>query len=282
MPNDDLTGKTVTLDLTKLPKVPADNDTFVATANALQIIDDTSYSIAAEMIQRSLQWDADVDAFFENGREAAHASWKWFTGNIATFKAKRNVRGILEPRMKAFKKKQEAESATREREQARIAEEARQKAEQEARRIQAEADERAAELRRQGEMRAAREVVATAAEQATSVVEQADSLAELGTIEPAPAKLAGVSDSRPWVGEVVDMRALCKAIGDGTIPLTWSTPVRGSTIEMLPLVVIDQSVLNHIAKRMGKEDIGLAGCIGFRSVQLRFSKSVAKTQEDEW
>lgn len=282
MASKELTG-VVSVDLRKEPEFEFDINAAAVAAKGMEVIDEESFQAAAIMIQQSAACIAQVEQFFEKDKSLAHALHKSICDKITKFTASwRTVRPLLEPKMKAFRKRVEDERIAREREQARIAEEARQKAEQEARRIQQEADERAAELRRQGEMRAAREVVATAAEQATSVVEQADSLAELGTIEPAPAKLAGVSDSRPWVGEVVDMQALCKAIGDGTIPLTWSTPVRGSTIEMLPLVVIDQSVLNHIAKRMGKEDIGLAGCRGVRSVQLRFSKSVAKTQEDEW
>lgn len=254
-----------------------------AAAKGMEVIDEESFQAAAIMIQQSAACIAQVEQFFEKDKSLAHALHKSICDKITKFTASwRTVRPLLEPKMKAFRKRVEDERIAREREQARIAEEARQKAEQEARRIQAEADERAAELRRQGEMRAAREVVATAAEQATSVVEQADSLAELGTIEPAPAKLVGVSDSLPWIGEVTSIEAICKAIGNGSIPLKWLTPTRGQGEQYLPLVEINQSVLNNIAKRMGKEDLQIPGAKGIREVQLRFSKSVAKTQEDEW
>lgn len=284
MPNNDLTGKKVTLDLSIRPELPADYQTFKEVATQLQVVDDESYAIAAAMIQKEVRWGASVDTFFDSGREQANKLHKWFTSTISNLKAGYSVRPILEIRMKAYKRKQEDERIAREREQARIAEEARLKAEDEARRIQAEADAEAARLRQLGEMRQAREVVATAAEQATAVVEHADSLAELGTIEPAAPKLAGVSDSRPWVGEVVDIKALCKAIGDGVIPLEWLTPVRLQGEQMVPLVTVDQTVLNHIAKRMGKVDLGIPGVQGSRSVQLRFSKSapMPKVQEDEW
>src|SRR5579885_1135303 len=97
----------VTLDLTQRPQVPADYNTFKATAQALQVIDETSFQIATEMIQKELAWAAKVDEFFNEGRELAHRSWKWFTSTIAATKEPYAVRAILEPRMKAFRKKQE-------------------------------------------------------------------------------------------------------------------------------------------------------------------------------
>lgn len=297
MPSDDLTGKKVTLDLTKLPTVPPDNATFVATANALQVIDDTSYQIAAEMIQRSIQWDSEVDTFFEKGRAAAHESWKWFTGNIATFKAKRNVRPILEPRMKAWDLKKARIKAEAEAAQRRADEQRRLEAEAEARRIQKEADDRAAALRQQGEMRAAREVVAEATQQAEQVVAVADSLEDLGTILPSETVPGGPGKSMPWTAEMVEYenepdRAIMetiRAIASGKIPLRYAMPVRGEkgTYSQERLVEIVPAVLKEIGKRMAKEDIGVPGAIGKREVQLRFSSktpgpATAPQESNEW
>lgn len=285
MANDDLTGKKVTLDLSIRPELPPDYQTFKEVATQLQVVDEGSYAVAAAMIQKEARWGASVDAFFDGGREQANRLHKWFTSTISSMKAGYAVRTTLEPRMKAYKRQIEDERIARERELARQAEQARIEAEREAKKIQDAADAEAARLRQVGEMRQAREVEAQATEQAAAIVEQADSLADLGTIAPAAPKVEGVFDSRPWVGEVVDIKALCKAIGDGTIPLRWSTPVRGRTInEMLPLVIVNQSVLNQIAKRMGKTDLGIPGTQGIREVQLRFSKSAAAPapMSDEW
>lgn len=294
MPNDDLTGKTVTLDLTKLPTLPVDNTTFVATAQALQVIDDTSYSIAAEMIQRSIQWDAEVDLFFEKGRAAAHASWKWFTENIATFKSKRNVRSILEPRMKTYDLKKAKLKAEAEAAQRRLDDQRRLEAEAEARRIQKEADDKAAELRQQGEMRAAREVVAAATEQATQVVTQADSIADLGTILPDDKVAGGPGKSMPWTAEMVEhedepdraIMELIQAIATGRVPLRFAMPVRGKKGEYSQerLVDVVPGVLKEIGKRMAKENIGIPGARGKREVSLRFSKtsSIGLSENDEW
>lgn len=284
MANEDLTGKKVTLDLSIRPELPADYQTFKEVATQLQVVDEDSYAIAAAMIQKEVRWGSVVDSFFDKGREQALQLHRWFTSTISGLKSGYAARAILEPRMKAYKRKVEDERIAKEREQSRLAEEARVKAAIEAQRIQDAADAEAARLRKAGEMRQAREIVATAAEQATAVVEQADSLADLGTIEQAPAKLAGVSDSRPWVGELVDMKALCLAIGTGKVPLEWLTPVRGQGEQMVPLVSVNQGVIDYIAKRMGKEDLQIPGIKGTRSVQLRFSKSAgaAPQESNEW
>jgi hypothetical protein len=184
-------------------------------------------------------------------------------------------------------RREEEQRLAREQEQARLA------AEAEARRISEEADRKADELRRQGEMKAAREVIAEAAVQAETVVETADSLADLGVIAPAAEKVSGVQESRPWKGEVTNLKAVCKAIGEGTIPLDWLTPVRGQGEQMLPLVEVNMGVLHNIAKRMGSENLGIPGARGVREVVLSFSARggiaanvsiapVEPKQEDGW
>lgn len=265
----------VTLDLTQRPELPGDYKTFKATAEALQISDETAYQIATEMIQREVAFAARVDAFFNEGRELAHKTWKWFTSTIAATKEPYAVRQILEPRMKAYRRKQEEARRAEEQRLQREADQRRREADAEAARLQAEADAEAAKLRRDGEMKAAREREALAAQQAREVVQTAAALADVGVVLPGARPAGGPGEAMPWVAEVTDIKAICKAIGEGKIPLEYLTPVRGKGEQMVPLVEINMAVLNHLAKRMGREDIGVPGAVGKREVQLRFSRSPA-------
>jgi hypothetical protein len=276
----------VTLDLTRQPDLPSDYKTLKAFAEEFNVETAQDFEVATELIQKSAKWMASVEAFFKDGRERALAAHRWFTGTIKTLTAPYDIRGVLEPKMKRYLKGVEerrlAEECRIQQEQAK----AEQAARAEAERIRVEAELAAAELRKQGQMGASRQMVEAAAEQAQNVVEQAQAIADVGTILPAPARVEGVSDSRPWIAEVVDLKAICKAIGDGVIPLEFLTPVRGQGEAMVPLVSVNMSVLNHIAKRMGRENLNIPGTRGIREVQLRFSKSAAAApvprSGDEW
>ncbi len=263
-------GPRVTLDLTQQPALPADYNTFLGAAQVLEVKDEQSYAIAAQMIQKSAAWDASVDSFFDEGRELAHRSWKWFTGTISKLKAPYAVRDVLEPKMKRFRRQQEDARRAEEERLAREARAAIVKAEQEAAEIRRKAEEEAARLRREGEMRAAREVVTQATEQAAQVVEVADSLADLGTIAPAEPKFQGVGESRPWVAVIDNISHVLKDIAEGNVDIT------AEESEKLQKVL--QPILNRIAKRMGKTDIGVRGAHGERDVTLRFSKGIAPVQ----
>lgn len=276
-PVKELTG-VVSIDLRNEPVLASSPDAAVAAASRLEVRDEESYAIAARMIQESAACIAKVEEFYEAEKNLAYRLHKTITEKVAKFTASwGTVRPALEPKMKRFRQEQERIRQEEERRLAREAEQARLRAEAEARRIQAEADQKAAELRRQGEMRAAREVVNTATEQATQMMGQADALADLGTIAPSPPKLAAVGESRPWVAEIVDSRKLLRAIADDDLLL--------SQEDMDKLKAVLQPILNRIAKRMGKEDLGFAGARGVRDVQLRFSKSpvqAAAPEGDGW
>lgn len=283
MANEPTLPPHVTLDLTRSPEVPADYRSFKATAQALQVIDEDSFAIATEMIQKENAWAKKVDEFFDEGRELAHRSWRWFTGAISKAKEPYAVRSILEPRMKKFRADQIAARQAEERRIQREAEQREREAREEAARIQREAEAKAAELRKAGEMRAAKDAQIEAARKAVEAVEAAQILADVGTVLPDAKPQGGPGESRPWVGEVLNVVEMCKAIGTGSIPLEYLTPVRGKGEQMLPLVTVDMTVLNHIAKRMGRENIGVPGARGKRDIQMRFGKaaSVGKIEPAE-
>lgn len=280
MKTTELSG-VVSLDLTTRPELPQDYKAFLEVARTLQVIDEESFAIANEMVLRQDAWDKSVDAFFDKGRDLAYRSWKWFTETITATKKPMEVRSVLVPRMKKYRADQDRIKREAEERARREREEAERQAREEAARIQREADAAAAQLRQQGEMRAAREAQEQAQQAAQAVVQQAEAIAEVGVILPSAKPAGGPGEAYPWVGEVVNMKALCKAIGDGVIPLEYAMPVRGQGDQMRPLVVVDQALLNHIAKRMGREDIGLAGCVGKRDLQLRFGAQT-KAKGREW
>lgn len=278
----------VTLDLSQAPKTPEDLVTFTATAKALQVIDDTSFAIATEMCNKEARWHSAVDAFYDDGRDLAHRSWKWFTTRIAKHKEDYKAREYLEPRMKKYRqdqerKKQEAAAKiTREQEAKREAEAA------ETRRIQKEADDKAAALRKEGDLRAAKQ----AQQETAAKVQEIQQAAEM-EIEAIPADTkpeGGPGESKPWEAVVTDPMLFIKAVAEGKFKLMHTMPVRtkvgGKFVtndEEVPVLEINMSILNDMSKRMG--GAGAPSGIEFvRGLTLRFSKSdyTVKPEEDGW
>lgn len=283
-PTKELNG-VVSLDLTKSPTLPGNYAIIADTAKALQVVDETSLQLATQMIQGAASAISTVEAFFEGDKALAHRLHKSICDKITSITAPwRSIRPTLEPRIKAFRQEQERKRREAELRAAQEAERQRRESEEAALRIQAEADRRAAELRAAGEMSRAREVAQTAAVAAQAVVEQATAMAELGTILPDTRPTGGPGESRPWSGQVTDMKALCAAIGSGKIPLEYLMDGGSRKGETLPLVVVDQAVLTQLAKRRGAEDIGIPGAKGVQDLQLRFGAAKAAPQkvEPEW
>jgi hypothetical protein len=269
----------VSLDLSKQPEPHPQSGSIEAIAKRFEVVDEQSYGEAASLIQNSAAVIARVEAFFEKDKSLAFQLHRSITSKIATLTAPwRTVRPLLESKMKTFRRKQEEERQARERELQRQAAEADRLAREEAARIQQEADQAAAELRKQGHMRVAKEALAAAAQRAQEVVQTAAALADVGVVLPDVRPLDGPGESRPWQAEVTDLKAMCLAIGRGEIPLTIEMPKRGGGSEMVPLIEPNMSALNYLAKRMGREDIGIKGARAFRGLQLKFSSKAAAVQ----
>ena len=284
---EELSG-VVSLDLSKAPEPHPQSGTIEAVAKRFEVFDEQSYSDAAALIQSSNAVIARVEAFFEQDRSLAHKLHASICEKIRALTAPwRAVRPTLEPKMKKFRADQER--IRREAEQAleRQRVEAERKAREEADRIKREADAEALRLKEQGQMRAAKETVQAAESRAFEVEQAATLMADVGVVLPETKPLGGPGESRPWIAEVVDMKAICLAIGKGEIPLEYLTPVRLQGDQMRPLVTVDMGVLNNIAKRMGKEDIGIPGAIGKRGLRLSFSSKSfiinnEEKNEDSW
>lgn len=309
-------GKALMGQLSVRPSLPVDYSSRRAVAEALQVVDQESEDIANAMILDSDRWIKGVEALYEDGRAMANTLHKWFTGQIKTLSSPYDVKTILAPKIKAFRDKQARERAIAaqlraQQEAARV-----RAAQEEASRLQREADAQAAELRRAGDMRAAREAQEQAQQAARSIVQEAQDVA---VILPESKPVGGPQELRPWIGEVTDIRAVCRAVGGDvdrtelvrllnvaafdsndiadivkivelatkSIPLEYSVPVRGKGEELRPLVLVDQQTLNPIAKRYGQADIGIPGARGKADLQLRFTapraaKAVLSTDPGEF
>lgn len=309
---DELKG-VVSIDLTKAPELPANYKSIEATAKAFQVVTAQDYEQGAAMISGAAAAIAKVEAFFESDKSMAHKLHKSICDKISSITAPwRSIRANIEPRMLAYLREEERKRQEAERAAQAEATRLRVEAENKARAIQDEAARAASALRQQGEMKAAREAQEAAQRQAVAVIEQAQDAAELGVVLPDTKIEGGPSESRPWIGEVADMRALCRAIGgevnypklakklsqmgfptddiaciiseSRALVESISLEYDGTKGETLPLLVVNQSLLNHIAKRWGQADIGLPGCIGKRGLTLRFgqSKGSAAPQGDEF
>jgi hypothetical protein len=281
-----MNDKIITLDMTRQPDLPEDYKTLKAFAQEFRVETEEDFQIATELIQKSARWMSSVEVFFDEGKKKAHAAHRWFTQTIAGLCAPYDVRPVLQPKMVAFRKRQDDERRAAEEKARREAEAAEQAARAEAERIRLEAERAAAELRKQGELKAAREMQAEAAEQAQNVVEQAQAIADVGTILPAAPKVAGLGESRPWIGVIDDPMEVIKAVAAGKVPLMFTLPKRGGGMEEVPLLEVNQRVVTEMAKRLGRPSIGIPGCRGEREVGLRFSKSAAAApvsrNESDW
>lgn len=277
---NDKTG-VVTVDTTLEPRTPSDQQTIEQTAKNFQVVTDEDFKVAGEMIVKAGQHIATVENFFEGTNEEpgikvlAHRAHKAICDKITKLTAPwRQVRIHLEPRMKTYIKKKDAERRAAEAKlaQEQAAREAEAKAE--ADRIQRKAEEDALALRRTGQMSAAKAVVNQAIAEAQAVVAEVSE--EIGVIvQDNTPKADGVGASRPWTGRVTDPMQVIKAVASGTTPLMWKIPIRGGDgeTEEVPLLVVNEKVIKYLGKHLGRPNIGVPGAVGERDLGLRFSKS---------
>lgn len=287
MPKTEELQGVVSVDLRKEPNLPADHGTLEAAAKAFKVYNEESFAAAAEMIQTSAARIQTVESFFEADKSLAHRLHASICEKIRTITAPwRAVRPALEPKMKAFRNDQERKRQEEEARVQREQEAERQRVAQEAARIQQEADRQAAELRKQGEMKAAREVQQQAVQHAEEMAAKVDAFSDVGVIlaDEKPA-VAGLGESRPWIGVVTDPLEIIKAVASGKIPLHFVMPRRGGGSEEIPILEVNQQVITYLAKRLGKEDIGIPGAKGERDFAFRVSKNtpVQPVQKvEEW
>lgn len=135
---------------------------------------------------------------------------------------------------------------------------AQRKWEEDARKLGADQAAEAERLRKDGFVREAKQLV-----QVPVVVAPA-----VGPISQTAPKISGLQERFPFKGKCIDIRATMRAILDGTVSLAFAN-ARG---EMEPLIYINESLLNHLAKTRQK-DLGIPGCVAEETVSFAKGRS---------
>lgn len=151
--------------------------------------------------------------------------------------------GIIEGKMKTYVQEREE----KEREARRKAEEIRQKAEREQQRRDEEASRKAAELAKKGKAAQAREVLA----------QNDRTVVSIPTAPPPPEpirEVKGLSTGKKWTAQVTNLKALCKAIGEGRASMGY--------------VKVNQSALDGMARSMKNEDLDIPGVVGVSETSI--------------
>lgn len=165
-------------------------------AEAIVVMDQESYSAAAELLtdivtleRQIVDHHAPVKAAAWNAHKAAVAAEKKLLEPLNQAKA------IIKVRLVAWTQEQE-----------RIRLEAQRKAEEEARRL--EEDER---LR----LAAEAEDAGAPEETVSEILESPAVVVPVPVVQPTFQRVAGVSTQQRWKAQVVDIKALCRAVADG-------------------------------------------------------------------
>jgi hypothetical protein len=201
----------------------------VRQANEIAVTDQASHDYAGELYVQLGDVAKEIDSIFDPSIEAAHASHK------AALAAKAKLAGPVAEARRIVKPKVTAW----EEDQKRIAAEKQRQAEEAARKIEEESSlALAAEAETKG---ATPETVNEILE--TPVVTIAP------VVQPAFAKVNGFTSRECWSAEVVDLKALCRAVADGKQPIG--------------LIQANQVALNNMAKALK----GLMQVPGVRAVK---------------
>lgn len=201
----------------------------IVQASIVKIVDQQSYNAATELLlKRILPFRKRWKEYFEELRKPAYETYqavlrKFKEGDEPAERAERAVK---------------SEIGRWDAEQERIKQEAQRKAQEEAERK--EAADRAAEAVFMEEMGATEEEV--------QAVVTAPSVAVAAPVEDAYERTSAISKRANWKCRVTDMKALCKAIGAGKVPVNYVLP--------------NESVLNARARADG-ETLNIPGCKAF-------------------
>ena len=206
---------------------------------------------------------ANVEAFIAPMRDPAYESWKAIKDREnKLLKTAETVEKIINPKMIAWKQREEA----RRREEQRAAEEAARKVAEEKRLAEAiemerQAKARAEEARLAAEAGKAQQALRlqaeSAARQAASVAALERPIEVAPVVMPVAQKVDGVSSRKTYRAEVVDKLALIKAIVEGTASLEF--------------VDANMSRLNSIARAM-RETMNIPGVVAVAEESLAVRK----------
>jgi hypothetical protein len=165
---------------------------------AMMVVDQDSYNQAAEALLALAALEKEIIAEYKEPKQKADAAHKAVVALEKKWLAPVQVaRSILSPKIRAF-----------ENEQKRIQQEAQRRAEEEAQRI---ADELALQ------QAAAAEEAGAPDEIVTQILETPQPVIR-PKVAPVFQKASGLGQTTYYSAELVDVKALCKAVIDGTLP----------------------------------------------------------------
>jgi hypothetical protein len=151
----------------------------------------------------------------------------------------------------------------------------------------------ARELERQGEMKKAEAARALADQAAQEKLAEARMIADaVPVVADTTVRTAGVTNARPWVGEIFDVIRIIEAIAKKEIAVVERQS--DGDVELLldgkVLVTVHKSAVSYQAKRLRREDVGIPGAKGVEEFGMRVSRTsayadlpvVRKEEGPEW
>lgn len=236
-------------------------------AARLPVTDEESMLAVGAIVTECVTIRAGIVGFWAEAKDLAHRAHKRLCDlESRDLESKDIIREAADRNINAFRMKQEEDRRAEERRVQQLAQE-------EQRRLLAESERQfrekerleavAREAKRAGDMATARianQEAALAVQQAEVLEEKAVAVLDEVVHAPAPvAKIAGRVEKWPWVGTVVDPKALIKAIAAGEVPLEHTIPVRGGGEQTVPLVEFNDAVIQYYAKRL-EANARIPGC----------------------
>jgi hypothetical protein len=181
-------------------------------AKALTITDQFSYDFVVEFGKDASRKEKIILDFYKPRKAAARAVWQQWLDD---------EKMLLDP-ISETKRICASKIGTWDAEQARLRAEAQRKADEEAHRMEEEA-RLALALQAEEE---------GASEEITEEILSAPTRFIRPVVAPTFQKAAGVSGRSNWKAEIVDMKALCRAIADGKVPTNYveGTPALNSRV----------------------------------------------------
>lgn len=239
----------VTINLDKAPDMPADAERLMVAATSLNVDTPEGFERAGELVLACSNRVTTIETFFEDDKVMANKLHKSITMKISKLTGPyKAVREVLEAKLKVFIRVSEYKDEQ-------IAEEISTSGNA----LKDDLLKRSKDARMVGDIKLAKELEAQASTVVTDMV-----------IPDSVPEVDGLGLRRPWKGEVENVMELIVAIAEGRVPLV-HTVVRGGNAEELPLLEVNESVLNYIAKRLGK-DMKIPGCRAYEDISFAASK----------
>ena len=194
-------------------------------ARALQITDDDTRRQCMELLNNAKSRIKGLTSLWKSVKDPVNSIRSTILAcEKETLQESEGVANICESKLKAFDRAQIEAKRKIEEELAR-----------DARRKQAELDEKERELRAEGFVK-----------EANAVSQQITILDHMPVLPEAIEKVAGTSVTKVWKATVTDTISVINAIATGKVKL-----MQDCNGQMRPLVIVDQVVLNAMVKRLG-------------------------------